>query len=350
MRAPDGSWWRPVATVLNASASAREAAAHAAGRLVDDGALRPGQAMMLWARFTTEHYLGECERVVRIGNDWTIWAACGERPFWWDPVLSWEDAWREAAEAGRPLQQRGGEHPRVMLELLVHETPNQERRDELHDAYDAAMQEERAIRLRQIAAEVRERAGDDVFELVIAARDERPERRVMVPRAPFWHWALGRTNLLHFAPPWDPISPVGLKLQLDDPYHSDWMLGAGLDLYDDYSASGSGPVDEAAMNARLELQMKLGGYDVVVLSDGGAVTGVVGQDIAVLPDLSVDYKDAALTSRAIIAERGGALAHLAIVGMERGLTVVRDPGALIRYPKGSVLTINPEAGTVRIHP
>ncbi len=339
-RDADGTWWRPAAVVLGASAAARRAAAEKA----DTEQPSPGAALREWARLVAEYYADGHERVRLVGGRWTIWEPCGERPFWWDSPSTWQAAWSEAEAAKRAIEERGAADSRV----LIHELAREGDADWVHEVFAHAEAERRAIWHWELGEQVRAQAGDDTFELVVEASGDGPERRLTVPRAPFWHWALASTKLAHLAPPWEVVSPVGLKLTFDDPYHSDWMLGAGLDLREDYSAFGSEPVSDAAMDARFELQRRLGSYEVAVLADGGEVTGVVGKDVAVLPTLGPEHAEVAMVSRAIIAERGGALAHLAVVGRELGLTIVRDRDAVFRYPKGCVVTINPSNGTVRI--
>ena len=85
---------------------------------------------------------------------------------------------------------------------------------------------------------------------------------------------------------------------------------------------------------------------MTVLSDCGPVTGVVGAESAVLPDLKKQHTEIALKSKALIAEQGGMLAHLTLVGMKAGITIFRVPDALARYPKGTLLTLLPAEETL----
>ena len=135
-----------------------------------------------------------------------------------------------------------------------------------------------------------------------------------------------------------------MKLMLDSPYHTDWMLGAGLDLTEDYGFNS--PVTNAAHQEMFRLQDELGDFEVTVLSDCGPVTGIVGAEIAVLPDLTKQHTEIALKSKALIAEQGGMLAHLTLVGMKAGITIFRVPDAIARYPKGTLLTLLPAEGTI----
>lgn len=63
-----------------------------------------------------------------------------------------------------------------------------------------------------------------------------------IPKAPFYNWY----NSKPFAPKdhtyeWEEICPVGFKMRNDNPTHSDWMIGAGIDskrFYKDSEYSG----------------------------------------------------------------------------------------------------------------
>jgi len=210
--------------------------------------------------------------------------------------------------------------------------------------YEAEWEEkDRQLRAeyQRIADEVRKHAADDVFPLVIG------DKTVTVPRAPFWNWALRRvSNLKHLAPKWAPFSPQGLKLYNDDPYHSDWMLGAGLDLSQSYDHE----VNIAAWDAAFELQESLANFEAAVVVQGHSplITGVVGEGIRVVPHLGVEYAGEMATAQAIITEQGGAMAHMAVLALERGLCILRVPDARTRYLPGMKLALFPAEGRIQV--
>lgn len=334
-----GCWWRPVATVTRFSVAAKK---NASTQLEMNPELSPGELQHAWSRLCAEWFTDPGEMLLLIGNRWTVWEPCGEPPFWWTPIASATAGFEDAVQKGRPVVERGFEMSSAdVLDAI------QKRAQEDSKTAERAFQEKRALdhkeRLQQIAEEVRQQAADDTFVLRTSEGEE-----FTIPRAPFWHWALNRTDLAHHAPPWEPISPTGLKLMLDDPYHSDWMLGAGIELSSSYNT----PVARAATNAMFALQEKLGDFEVVVLVDHGEVVGTVGVEIAVLPNLSPTYAEVAMNEelRAIIAEEGGAMAHLANVGRERGLTIIRVPNARTLYPPKTTLRIVPKIGRIYFRP
>lgn len=358
----DGTWYRPCAVIEHyGPKSAGWASKSIPPREARDQD-HPGRVLRRWSDRRAEFFCDRGERVILSESErnYVVWETCGERPFWWDPNLTPEAAITEAREAGRRFEVRGENVSNDTIIEAIEEEDDPE--PEELDALRALANEARAIKrqadyeahCREIGEKVRKQAGNDTFKLTVPAtdgsdfREPTPERVITVPRAPFWCWALGRAKSLnHLMPEWETVSASGLKLPLDNPYHSDWMLGAGLDLCKDYGVNN--PVTQASWDEMHRIQRMLGDYEVTVLVDGGLVSGTVGKEIAVLPNLSQKYTEVAMQSKAIIAERGGALAHLSVVGMEMGLTVVRDPDALVKYPEGTVLTVDPNVGTVKRH-
>jgi phosphohistidine swiveling domain-containing protein len=182
----------------------------------------------------------------------------------------------------------------------------------------------------------------------------------MIPRAPFMHWAFARMKMYaNQLPPWTPISPVGMKMQLDDPHHTDWVIAAGFDPQDRrIYRSGNGSFNDAAMNLAHELQDKFDApSDVHVLVDGPHASGTVHHGkkkqpspdgaIVVLPNLHPDYLEAIVDAAGVITEEGGAVAHLAQVGRERNLPIVRIAGAIERFNPGDEVSIDTATRTVR---
>jgi|APSaa5957512622_1039677.scaffolds.fasta_scaffold32043_1 phosphohistidine swiveling domain-containing protein len=177
-----------------------------------------------------------------------------------------------------------------------------------------------------------------------------------VASAPFISWALNRTQASHLAPPWKNISPSGMKLMLDDPYHTDWMLSAGLNLGDDYSDPA---IRKATYSLLHRLQEKLCEFKCAVLSGRGKSVGYTevchpkkDEDctgkIAVIPSAGPAYTIPAMTAEAVITERGGELAHLSVVGRESGVILVRVPDARRLYPKGCQVRVDAMNGEVEI--
>lgn len=100
--------------------------------------------------------------------------------------------------------------------------------DDERQQYEAFEFERQIDRLRN---EIIETANSYVYgEKGWFFLDLKDGRSIRIPRPPFEQWALSKINVKNIAIPWEPISPSGLKMFGDDPYHTDWILGAGLDL------------------------------------------------------------------------------------------------------------------------
>jgi phosphohistidine swiveling domain-containing protein len=90
-------------------------------------------------------------------------------------------------------------------------------------------------------------------------------------------------------------------------------------------------------------------YRAAVASAGnGPVSGVVGEDIVVLPDMNSRHVDTIMQARGVVAEVGGPLAHLAIVSRELGcvLMVMPDAGVVLR--PGMRVLLNPKGCEILI--
>jgi phosphohistidine swiveling domain-containing protein len=144
----------------------------------------------------------------------------------------------------------------------------------------------------------------------------------------------------------------------DDANHTDWVIGAGLDPEDRELLYYPGPVADAAMKLSHELQDKFDEpSDVHVLVDGPVVSGTVVHgkrnkptppgSIVVLPDLRTQYLEAIAEAAGVITENGGETAHLAQVGREQNLPIVRVANAREKYEEGSEIMINTATRTVR---
>lgn len=306
-------------------------------------------------------YAVEGERVVRCDRHfakWVIFEPCGEAPFWWDEPTTPDEALKKFLAVGKRLDEYVHDETFPEAEPMtfgsVRTAPTKEEADEvLRKAREDDDLRERAYKatLAVYRTKILAQAGDDLFEMTYK------KHTLKVPRAPFEHWALGRTALKPFAPPWEPVCPSGMKLQLDDPYHTDWMVGAGLDLYKDYHDD---KLRKASYNASWEVQQKYSEWKCQVLVAGigrshyGAIVHPkpgepceAGQ-VVVLPSLDPKYLEATLKAGAIITEQGGALAHLATVSLERGTPVVRVEGALKTYLPKMRVTVNTAEGTITI--
>jgi hypothetical protein len=193
-----------------------------------------------------------------------------------------------------------------------------------------------------------------------------------VPRGAFEQWCVHLCRAEHLVQPWRTVSPVGVKQGADDPLHTDWMLGAGLDPQAMRSAEVNPHCEElsaAVWQARGKLERRVLGRDCSVLLAGPDIEGAVlkptapgkvdwkaaeGQPpVLVLRDASPEWLEDVLHALdqggAVVVEKGGSMAHLIteVRSHDRG-PIVRVTGARKLYPDDGVVRVSTEAGTVRL--
>ena len=184
----------------------------------------------------------------------------------------------------------------------------------------------------------------------VRAREAREEQEAAAERAARERQiaqirtAVGNTSIRHLAAPWTACSPPEMRMQGDNPFHTDWLVGAGIPLDEAHTPQMS----DATVDARIELQDRLAGWPCVVIVDAGAVVGKVGTEIVVVPDLRPERLLEVVNAQAIITQAGGQLAHLAVISRERGITIMLDPDALRKYPPGTDLRLKPAEGAIEI--
>lgn len=188
---------------------------------------------------------------------------------------------------------------------------------------------------------------------------------LQVPRSPFLFWASRGIHRVDIEASdmqlWRPVSPLGLKMMSDDPMHTDWWIGAGLNPRDAYETNN--PVNAAAWKYCSALAFSEGRQCIRLAGKGKVTGGVIfpkaGESvpegtIAVVPNAGVDYELALLSAcrkgaGAVIAAVGGKLAHLATVSRELDGRLVVVDEALTRFSEGDVVTLDLDAGTVLLH-
>jgi phosphohistidine swiveling domain-containing protein len=82
-------------------------------------------------------------------------------------------------------------------------------------------------------------------------------------------------------------------------------------------------------------------YRAAVVAAHGDVSGIVGEDIAVLPDMRPTREPEIANARGVVSEVGGPLAHLAIVCREHGKTMMVLPNACALLRPGMRVTLVP---------
>ena len=337
-----------------------------------------------------KHYCGSDEMVLGNANypdpkfpsikREVIFAQCGERPHWHDVPRGHQEALDEYLAAGRGLEERS--HSK---QYRNEDVPRQYRRPEelpvrgtvdLDAEQEARYAEENASRLRRVAdlrVLILAQAGDDLIEFSwldkMSEYNDPPVLKIVggttkIPRAPFMIWAFARLEFLKVQlPEWKTISPSGMKMQMDDANHTDWIIGGGFDPQDK-EFWGSGVYAKAAEDLRTRLQdehddrRRAEEVKVTTLVTGATVIGIafhgrlnktspVGS-IVVLPNLNPKYLAAVADAAAVITEEGGEVAHLAQIGRERGLPIVRRSDAREMYRPGDTVEVDAEARTAKV--
>lgn len=344
-----GAWYRPVAQI---HAFSPEDTKEACRELPEDPNFEEAlAAIRTWWKRRAAAYANEGEIVVEIPGEkptpYFLFEPVSEGLFWRPELSSPKEAVDQCRTAGRkireisPQTEEDETSPLPTLNDEEEATKLRLAQEKREDEENERWEKERKDRLQTYSEQVRKQAGEDFFEL----RTE-SGKTYRIPRPPFVRWALSRTSLRHLMPAWENVSPSGLKLPLDNPDHTDWMLGAGLDLEETYSFGSE--VMKAALDESFRIQSDLGDFTYTVLSGGPEVEGVIGEDILVLSDLrNTPENNAALASaRGILTERGGELAHVAVVAREMRVPLFLVPNALKAFRAGERVKLCAEEGKI----
>ena len=200
-----------------------------------------------------------------------------------------------------------------------------------------------------------------------------PKRSFLkVPLHPFILWAVRYFNFEQHGkvrPEWTPVAGSGWKMVGDDPYHTDWMLGAGVPLdetYDHEDTAFGQVVRSSAYDYANKIVEEQTGHKFMTLARTersyffGDITRPGPNErckpgsIAIVPNAGPDYQNAMETACGvgeygpglIICETGGKLAHLAVVGREFKCTVLMMPNVMSLYREGESVSINVDEGTI----
>ncbi|AFU88563.1 hypothetical protein CcrSwift_gp245 [Caulobacter phage CcrSwift] len=232
----------------------------------------------------------------------------------------------------------------------------------INDAYAAKYEKAEGRSVEEYRKAIIAQAGDDFFDL--AYTDVNGKDVVLkVPTAPFEQWALWRTAGSHLAKPWKRVTYTGFKTFGDDPYHTDWVLGAGLNPEDwPIIEADNPPLHKAAWDKRFRLaEEKLGG-NMRVLLGKGFVTGKIvmlkpGEalspgEIGVIRNAGPDYVQAAQSAiehnTALICENGGSVAHLVVEYLDKPLRLTRIENARKIFKDGMTVYLDFDKSTREI--
>lgn len=379
----NGRWYRPEAQVM--SFNERDAA-YATDKMGECPS-KLSHRFERWARYRVEFYgngrgvaldVSKTKpmkpsrtkmRKIDAEVDVVLFRECSEPPHWWPEPSTPFEAYEQFIAAGCRLNRIDPmDGVKVDAEVEPFDDRRAERESkeeleaemELQEEEDRRRAEQKLATYREYGEKVRAQANGDFVEIklpdgyVPTMAENEPSKMfangiIRVPRLPFECWCLWRTHLSHLRPDWECVSPSGLKMQMDDPYHTDWMLGADVHLRHSYE----GHLKSASLDMMGEVQRKYGKFEHTVLVGGPDVEGIVGKPknigaIMVLRDLrnTPENNDAVANARAIITENGGELAHVATLARENKIPVFRVPDAIKHFPVGMRLWLYPDRGKI----
>lgn len=196
------------------------------------------------------------------------------------------------------------------------------------------------------------------------------------PQVALENWALRRTHGAHLATKYAPFSVGFSKCYWgDDPYHTDAVIGLQQQSpegdwvycfqHDTLSECYKGDENDVMWRMQYAVQREKLNFKCAVLSGNGYAIGKVWHwltpearpkhgdyTVFVIPHAGPEFIEAAETAierdGAVITEVGGGLSHLANVGRERGLKLVRVEKARDLYSQDAEVMVFCEKGEVSI--
>jgi hypothetical protein len=323
---------------------------------------------------------------VELANQLSIDVLCERSdmpPLWFDVSTNEPLAHVRHVFETRPevLEQRGADESQPSLAEVMRKAEaspaelnptERAMREQEEDARYRAERKSHDEKVEQMRTAVREQTALKGGYLELAIQGPKGERyaprpMLEVPRNPFLLWALRGFDFEANGkerPAWTPICPMGWKLPLDDRNHSDWVLGAGLDIDATYGADVEAferLVQSSAYEERARLVQEWTGSDFVVLARGShkylcanvvvavphrrvpagsiALAATAGPEYQLAME-SANCEDTQGNRGVLICATGGKLAHLAIVGREFKCTVLMVPNAVERFRSMNLMSID----------
>lgn len=169
-------------------------------------------------------------------------------------------------------------------------------------------------------------------------------------------YALSRTSLKAIAS-WEPVSERELKMASDSPLHTDLWLALGFNLdgleYKLFTREHNiftVLVDEVQRHSFPASEFTTLNSAGLESFEGNVVfhtnKNITKKDILVIPHAGLEFELQAMKTGLVIAEFGGKLAHLVVVGRELGLPLIRVDNALTKFSEGMSLQINFNDNTI----
>lgn len=170
-------------------------------------------------------------------------------------------------------------------------------------------------------------------------------------------YSLAGTGLRHLAPEWATVSPGCLKMENDSRLHTDFWLSLGFNLDGrEYKHSTLEHRLFAAVVRAMQRELfPMGEFDTLNSAgidkfSGSVVTpksqDVFSHNILVIPHAGPEYDVIARKAGLVICAVGSRMAHLAVVGREFGLPLIRVDGACEKFKEGITLNIDFTTNTI----
>lgn len=205
------------------------------------------------------------------------------------------------------------------------------------------------------AFEEEQRARENLFEKtyleVIKEKIEHQETEwiyldnLRIPKTPLFLWASTAMHIhLENVKPWKPISASNTKMYGDNPIHTDWVIGAGLDPNNFYSSKEEEKI--------LKFLFSLSHQKMLVINGKGSVSGTITKNpenvtedsILVIPHAGVEFFEAAKKAKAVISAVGGPAAHLVVNSKEYNINFAIVLNAMSIFKEGQYCSLYLDIG------
>lgn len=251
--------------------------------------------------------------------------------------------------------------------VTVTETTPVSANNDWHDSWRAQLAEQKAkdhgfenvvdfsnhLRVAVLEA-IKERNG--TWKTLVVKETE-VEETISFPYELALAYSLSKTGLRHLAPEWQTVSPGCLKMENDSRLHTDFWLALGLNLNGlEYNYTSRDFIIFSAVVRKMQREVfPMGEFDTLNSANLDTFSGSVVTpksdmihklNILVIPHAGPEFDVIARKAGLVICETGSRMAHLAVVGREFGLPLIRIEGACSKFKEGVTLNIDFTTNTI----
>lgn len=194
----------------------------------------------------------------------------------------------------------------------------------------------------------------------ITVREDGEQHSITFPYELALAYSLSKTGLRHLAPEWATVSPGCLKMENDSRLHTDFWLSLGFDLDGrEYKSSTLNYRLFVSVVRKMQYELfPMGEFDTLnsagLDSFSGSVVTPTSEfinhtNILVIPHAGPEFDVIARKAGLVICETGSRMAHLAVVGREFGLPLIRIEGACLKFKEKVTLNIDFKTNTLTAH-